>query len=274
MLGGSLAFATMGTLAHALGTRCGWQVIALARCLVPLLLAIALARAGGARLVIWRPGTLWLRSIAGSVSLVGTFYALTRLPVSDVFTLTSLSPLWVAMLSWPLLGELPPGHVWLSAASGVAGTILIQQPHLAEGNFASLVALACSLSTALAMMGLHRLRRLDTSAIVAHFSAVALLGCVACFFLFERAVPSFNPWDGWGVLMLAGIGLTATVGQLFLTKAFTAGPPARVSVVGLSQIVFAMALDWLLWDQTFGPARLAGITLVIVPTAWLMLYRA
>jgi drug/metabolite transporter (DMT)-like permease len=73
--------------------------------------------------------------------------------------------------------------------------------------------------------------------------------------------------------MLLGVGVTATVGQLFLTKAFASGPPAKVSVVGLTQIVFAMLLERLLWDHTFRPASLLGTILVMAPTAWLMAYR-
>ena len=38
--------------------------------------------------------------------------------------------------------------------------------------------------------------------------------------------------------MLLTVGVCATVGQLFLTKAFRAGPPAKVSVVALTQAGF------------------------------------
>ena len=53
MLSGSLAFAVMATLAHALGVHyhCDWQVIAIARTGLALVLAAGLARAAGARLV-------------------------------------------------------------------------------------------------------------------------------------------------------------------------------------------------------------------------------
>ncbi|HEX5270497.1 MAG TPA: hypothetical protein VFW33_08435, partial [Gemmataceae bacterium] len=85
---GSLAFSVMGTLAHLLRADCDWRVIALARSTLALAGAALLARAARARLVFWRPRILWLRSVAGSFSLIGTFYALTRLPVSDVLTLT------------------------------------------------------------------------------------------------------------------------------------------------------------------------------------------
>lgn len=273
MLCGSLAFAVMGALAHALGASCDWQVIAIARAALPLVLAIGLAQVAGARLVIWRPGTLWVRSIAGSLSMVCMFFALTRLPVSDVFTLNNMFPIWVALLSWPVLNEPPSGQVWLSVASGVLGVVLIQQPHIAEGNFAVVAALASSFLTAVAMLGLHRLQAIDPSAIVAHFSAVALLFCTASYFAFDHSAEAPDLLAGGRLLLLLGIGLSATVGQLFLTRAFAAGPPAKVSVVGLTQVVFSMLLDRLLFGHRFQALALLGMGLVLAPTAWLMIGR-
>jgi drug/metabolite transporter (DMT)-like permease len=273
MLIGSFAFALMAALAHALGPYCDWQVIALARTGLALVFSLLLAWSAGVPLVFARPRTLWIRSIAGSISLICTFFALPRLPVSDVLTLTNTFPIWVALLSWPLLGEMPSWRVWLSVAGGVAGVALIQQPHFAAGNFASFVALGGSFSTAVAMIGLHRLRHLDVRAVVVHFSTVSLLFCVASLFLFERGVTPREGVAGWPLLMLFAVGTTATVGQLFLTKAFASGPPDRVSVVGLTQVVFAMALDMVLWQRSFDRLAILGTVLVVAPTAWLMTHR-
>jgi drug/metabolite transporter (DMT)-like permease len=270
MLAGSLAFATMGALAHALGSSCDWQAIAVARAFMPLVFMATIALAGGTPLVLWRPRTLWMRSIAGSVSMVGTFFALTRLPVSDVFTLTNMFPIWIALLSWRLLRERPAPAVWISVVSGVVGVVLLQQPHFAEGNFATLVALASSLSTALAMIGLHRVKGIDVKAIVVHFSGVALVFCLASFFLFDRTMNLEESLSGQSLLLLLALGICATIGQLFLTKAFTVGSPAKVSVVGLTQIVFGMAFDMLWWHRTFTAWTLFAMVLVIAPTAWLL----
>jgi drug/metabolite transporter (DMT)-like permease len=53
--------------------------------------------------------------------------------------------------------------------------------------------------------------------------------------------------------------------------AFAAGPPARVSVVGLSQVGFTMLLEMALWHRSFSGSTLVGIALVIAPTAWTLL---
>ena len=272
MVCGSFAFAVMGTLAHALRTDCDWRIIALARSGVALAGAALLAGGAGVRLVLWRPRILWMRSLAGSCSLVGTFYALTRLPVSDVLTLTQMFPVWVALLSWPLLGERPSGGVWIAILSGAVGVTLIQQPHFAAGNFASVVALASSLSTAVAMLGLHRLHGIDHRAVVVHFSAVSLLFCVAAFLFGPGEVPLALPESG-SLMLLLGVGAAATVGQLFLTRAFAAGPPARVSVVGLTQVIFALIIDVCVLRQDVDGRKLLGVALVGAPAAWLLASR-
>ncbi|MCI0379783.1 MAG: DMT family transporter [Gemmataceae bacterium] len=273
MLIGSFSFACMGALAHEVGAYFDWQFVAIARSAFPLVIMAVLALAGGARLVFFRPPILWMRSIAGSISLVGTFFALTRLPVADVFTVTNIFPIWVALLSWPLLGEFPSRQVWLSALCGVVGVALIQQPHLSAGDFTILVALGVSLFTALAMIGLHRLKGLDIRAVVVHFSSVSLCFALGAYFLFDHETPRRAPSGSLPWVELAGVGIAATIGQLFLTKAFTLGDPAKVSVVGLTQIVFALVLDAVFLGNPLAPIKLLGIPLVIAPTAALLLRR-
>lgn len=273
MLSGCFFFTLMGAMTHALGPNCDWRLIALARSSLALLFASGLAMHAGVRLIFFGPRTLWIRSLAGSVSLVSTFFALTRLPISDVLALTNMFPIWVALLSWPLLHEPPGGEVLLAVCSGVSGVALIQQPHFAQGNFAILLALFSSFFTAIAMLGLHRLSDLDPRCIVVHFSGVSSLVCLLALFLGWNSVtleiPTFQSW--W---LLLGVGFTATVGQLFLTRAFAEGSPAKVSVVGLTQVVMAIVLDRVLFGRSFSVMTILGMALVLLPTGWLMIQQA
>jgi len=271
MLLGSLAFSAMATLTHGLGSRCDWELVATVRAGLALSIAALLVWRRGARFVLWRPGVMWIRSISGTVSLLCTFYALPRLPISDVLTLTNMFPIWVALLSWPLLGEIPRKDAWLAIAVGLLGVVLVAQPHLAEARLVpAMVAVAASFSTSVAMMGLHRLRDVDPWAIVAHFSGVAFVTCLAVLLLDPKDSWAASTLDTQSLAMLAGVGLCATIGQFFLTKAFAAGPPARVSVVALTQVAFAMAFDVLIWHRTFDAWSLGGILLVMAPTGWLI----
>lgn len=275
MLCGAFAFAIMGAFAHALRDGCDWQAVAIGRSLVPLCLAVVLAHRAGEKLVFSGPPSLWVRSIAGSISLVSSFYAFTHLPISEVFTLTNLFPIWVAVLSWPLLKVVPAPDVWVCAIMGIVGVVLIQQPHAGRANhetIAALVAVGASLCSAVAMIGLHRLKAIPTWAIVVHFSFVSLLFSGGSYFVFERspANGAQSEWSTTTLAMLLGVGVSATIGQFFLTKAFTSGPPARVSVVGLTQVGFGMLFDAVLWKQSFGWMTLLGTLFIVAPTIWVL----
>jgi drug/metabolite transporter (DMT)-like permease len=269
MLLGSMSFSVMNALVHGLAQeqRCDWAVAAVARTGLALVFAVGLAAAGGARLVLLRPRSLWMRSLAGSISLVCTFFAMTRdVPVSSVLAITSAFPIWVALLQWPLVGERPGRAVWLSVFAAVGGVFLIHDPTRADGTVATAFAVVASLATAVAMLGLHRLQWLDTRAVVAHFSGVSLVFCAVALLSAEVRVPVERLAEPTTLAMLLGVGLSATIGQLFLTKAFTVGSPAKVSVVGLTQVVFSMVLA----GEAFDGVRLVGIALVLAPTAWVI----
>ncbi len=245
MLAGALGFAGMGGFAHALGSRCDWLVIGLVRAAFMFVAMVLWARASHVRLVVFHPPTLWVRSIAGSVSLVCNFFALTRLPVADAITISNIYPLWIVLLTALWLRQPPTLREFLGVVSGLAGVALIQRPHLGGDRFAVLVAVFSSVSTALAMLGLHRLKGIDARAIMAHFAGVSSL-IAGLWLLAKPEALSPEVLEPGTLGMLLGVCVTGTFGQFCLTKAYAAGPPSRVSVVGLSQVVFAMAIDVLL----------------------------
>lgn len=96
MIAGSFSFTWMGIWTFALsqsaadGELAGdWRVIAFFRSLIAFFGAVVCCALRGGRFIVIRPPMIWLRSIAGSASMVCTFFALTRLPTPEVLTLTN-----------------------------------------------------------------------------------------------------------------------------------------------------------------------------------------
>ncbi|HEV3384736.1 MAG TPA: DMT family transporter, partial [Gemmata sp.] len=232
--------------------------------------AALMALVSGAKLVFW-PWRLWVRSVAGSGSMLCTFYAFGKLPTADVVTLTNTFPIWVAILSWPLYGHLPDRNMLIAILIGVVGVALVEHPHFESGNLGVIFALAAAALTSVAMLGLHSLGNLDPRAIVVHFSAVATVFCLTAFVIGPRDHDTSKVLETAVLLKLLAMGLTALIGQMFLTLAFSAGAPAKVSVIGLTQIVFALAFDaWYFGREVSDARTLIGTVLVIAPTAWLL----
>ena len=273
MLGGCFFTACMGLFAHLLKDSCDWRLIALARSSVAFVLAFVLARLSGATLVFWRPSALWLRGCASSLSLLCTFFALAQLPTSEVMTLTNTLPIWVALLSWPLLRIRPTLSVWVASLCGVCGVALIQAPHFdagAKATSAVVLSLTAALTSAVAMLGLHRLKGLHPWAVVVHYSGTATLFVLASWTI-GRPPELDVLTDKKTLVLLLAVGIAATLGQLCVTRAFTSGQPMRISVVGLMQVVFALGLDVLFVGPNLQLLTLAGIGLVLAPTAWMMM---
>jgi len=272
MLCGSFSFTVMAVLVHdvvQVARVCDWQTTALFRAGLVAVFAVMLAWAGRVRLV-WTPWRLWVRSGAGSCSMVCTFYAFGKLPTADVITLTNTFPLWVALLSWPLYRQRPDRNILLAILMGIVGVVLVEQPHFAQRNWGVVAALAAALFTAVAMLGLHALKGIDPTTVVVHFSSVATAVCFAVFLLTPQEHSLSRLSEGTAWIKLLGMGLAALVGQIFLTLAFVGGAPAAVSVVGLTQIVFALVFDVWLFGHPVDVLTLLGTALVIAPTAWLL----
>ncbi len=274
-------FAVMGLLTHWLGLprevggppRVSWAAVATVRSVVATLCAAGLTLAVGAKFVTLRPRTLWVRSVAGSTSMIATFYALAHLPTSDVLTLTNTSPVWVAVLSWPLGRERPTAGVWVAVVMAVAGVAV------AVGDFdggAAMdavpagLALGAAAFTAVAMLGLNRLSGVHPFAVVTHFSAVsAVFGAVTWSVAgADGDAEWYTHPDVWAGIV--GVGLTAFLGQVFLTLAFSRGVATRVSVVGLTQVVLVMFGEQLLGWKPATLHGLFGTAMVLGPTAWLI----
>jgi drug/metabolite transporter (DMT)-like permease len=270
MLWGAFAFAAMGAFGHAAGERCSWHFVPVARTVVAFVISFAVAKAAGVRLVFPGPRMLWLRSAGGSVGLVCNFYAITHLPVSDALTISNTIPIWVTLFGWLFFRERPNAGTWAAVLMGVAGIALVQQPHFAGNWFACLMALAGAFFTALGMLGLNRLGGIDPRAIVVHFSAASSLTTILFLLLTEARAEVGQVSGALTIVLLVMTGVSGVFGQWGVTLAFSRGHAARVSVVALTQILFALVFDLLIWRRSVNATTLIGMLLVIAPTAWLL----
>jgi drug/metabolite transporter (DMT)-like permease len=270
MLSSALSFATMGALTIHLARSSDWRFLAFIRAALMLVFAGGIGLATGAPFIFRGTPMLWMRSLVGSLSMVCTYYTLTHLQFSEATTLIKSYPLWVAILSWFVLKEKPSTKVLAAILVGLAGVVLVAQPHFDQARVAIAVGVLSSICTAVVMLGLNRLAHIDARSIVMHFAISATVACGVVYLISGRGGPIAVFADSSSVMMLLGMGLMGTIGQIALTRAFALGDPSRVSVVGLSEMIFSAAYERILWQRSFGWMTLAGMALVAAPTAWLL----
>ena len=260
----ALAFSVMSVFVKWLGARLPTQEIVFVRSLVSLAISLALLRRAGVAPGGNRRWLLLLRGTWGFFALSCAFYALANLPLADATMIQYLHPSFTALLAALLLGERADRSLVASIALGSAGVLLVTRPAFLFGGAASALpplavaaALGGALLTAVAYVGVRSLSATEHPlVIVLYFPLVAAPASLPS--VLARGVwPQGIEW-----LCLAGVGVSAQLGQLWLTRGLALETASRATALSYLQIVFATLWGMLFFGELPGPYTLAGAGLI------------
>ncbi len=198
-----------------------------------------------------------VRGVAGLGAMYCFFYALAHMRLAEAVLLNYSMPLFLPFIEKLWLGEPVPPRLGRSLSLGFAGVILILKPGPGLFEPVALFGVGAALLGALAQVGVRRLTQTEpTTRIVFYFALIATT---------VSALPLAHAWvtpapSLWGILLATG-GL-ATLGQIFLTRAYAEAPAARVGPFIYATVVFAAVLDWLVWGSLPGLLTALGAVLV------------
>jgi S-adenosylmethionine uptake transporter len=207
-----------------------------------------------------------LRSIFLLCSLVGYFHALTQLPLALAVTISYLAPIFVAVLSVPVLKERPSNAIWLALGAGLVGVSISVWPELAAGlggvSTARLIGMASAAAAALSFAGVLLLARR-----MAHRDSIwTILLIQSLLPLLLLAAPAALTWkpvaasDIALILLAGGLG---TLGLLGITWAFTRLEASRLAPMEYTSFVWAGLLGYLLFGEVPTPTTAASAILII-----------
>jgi drug/metabolite transporter (DMT)-like permease len=238
----------------------GWEVGGV-RFLGGALVAYGLGRARRVPLRVGDQKNAWLRSLFGTLNACAVFLALgsPRIAVGDVATLSATAPLFVALLSGPVLGERVSPRVVAGAVLGFTGVAVLSRPALHVSGDLALALLLGALSYGLAILRLRRLGPRESSeAIALHMSLVA--GVV----MLLLSLPRFTVPTPRALLPLALSAAAGGLGQVTMSRAYGLGRAARLSAVSYAGVVFTYLLEALSFARRPGLHQWAGAGLVVI----------
>ena len=169
-------FAGMNVGARVASRHVPWPEVAASRALFGALTAASVGALRGKSLRVVHQRAAWMRSLFGTTALLIGFYAVSTqsVPLGDIVTLGATSPVFIALLSAPLLGEHVGGRVWVSVPLAFAGVALVVQPSLHVALPIAGVVTVGAFASALAMIWLRKLGPGESGeAVVLHFSLVS-----------------------------------------------------------------------------------------------------
>ena len=262
MLVAGLFFATMAVFVKLGSEQFDATELAFYRSLFTLVSAAAIVVAVRGTVRTQFMGPHLIRSIAGAVSLVGYFYAISKLPLATAQTLNYTSPIFLAIATVVVLGERFSNWLVVAIVVGFIGVALLLQPTFAAGNEGpAMIGLFSGVVASWAYLSVRTLGRLGEPdyRVIFWFGAVATLGCG----LWQLATSTFHPVNFGNLWILVGMGVFATLAQLAMTRAYRLGNTLVVGALSYSTLVFGAIATYAVWRQNLAPLEWIGMAVIV-----------
>ncbi|HVO03548.1 MAG TPA: DMT family transporter [Candidatus Cybelea sp.] len=216
-----------------------------------------------------------IRSCCNLFTMLSFYLALKLVPLPNAICIALASPIFVTILSIPMLKEHVGIRRWSAVAVGFLGIVLIAQPTAKGINLESLLALFTDPGAAgpqwgsiLALLSAAAWaatqvssRQLSTSEpshrILFYYSLVVVV-------VLGVAMPFYWITPSWhDVLLFVAIGLMGTAGQFCLNQAFRYGEASLVAPLDYTGLIWATIIGWIFWNDKPTLTMTLGAAIVV-----------
>ena len=211
------------------------------------------------------PGLVLLRAVFATGASLCAWNAFARLPLADAYAFIFTVPLWVTVLSVPVLGERVRVRRAGAVVVGFAGILVMLRPGEAGLQLGHLFAAGAALSAASAMLTTRVIGRRARGGV--QLAALCLLMLTVTAPSVAAAPPTL---DAATLALLVTAGGLLGLAQFAIWTALQHGPAAVVSPFQYSQLLWATLYGALVFGDWPAPTTLAGAGIVIASGLYIM----
>jgi len=197
-------------------------------------------------------GTLF---IIGSMLIV---WSLGELPLATAITMLYISPIFMVILSVPLLGERISRHRWVAVIGGFAGVLIIMRPGGAGFQWALMLPLLAAMVNALRDVLTRKLARTETSISILFWSNIILM--TGGFMTLPMGwAPVSTPDAFWFV----AAGIFNGTAHFCIIDALRTGEASALAPIRYTALLWAALLGFLVWGEVPELWLLAGAAVIV-----------
>jgi drug/metabolite transporter (DMT)-like permease len=206
-----------------------------------------------------KPGLHLIRNIFHFTGQNLWFYAITVIPLAQVFALEFTAPLWVLVLAPLVLGERLTKIRILAAFAGFIGILIVTRPSAETINIGTFAAMAAAIGFAGSILFTKRLTRTETLTCILFWMTLSqsIFGVICAGFDGDIALPSITttPW-------LAVIALGGLTAHFCLTTALSIAPATLVTPVDFLRLPLIAIIGMLFYQEPIDVLVILGATLI------------
>lgn len=211
-------------------------------------------------------GHFW-RGAAGVSAMYCYFLSYQLLPLSDAIALGLSGPIFLTILSVPLLGEKVGWRRWSAVIVGFVGVMIMTRPGSGVFDPAALVPLLAAAFYALAMISIRKMSATEPpTTIVFYFTLFAMIASL--FTLPLGLLDADLAWkrpQGLGeIALLVLIGTMGGAAQIALTTAFRRASVSIVAPFDYMALVYGFLMGFLLFDELPDHYLIIGGSVVVM----------
>ncbi len=261
MSGSILSFSAMAVAGRAVSPVLDTFELMTWRSIIGLVIVVAVAGAMGLLRDIRsdRLGTHLIRNVFHFTGQNLWFYALTVIPLAQVFALEFTSPLWVILLSPLLLREGITRTRLLAAAVGFAGILVVARPGISTIDAGVLAAAGSAIGFAGSAIFTKRLTRHEGIVSILFWLTVmqTVFGLAGSAVDGDVALPTMAvmPW-------LVLLGIAGLVAHLCLTQALRLAPAAIVMPLDFARLPVIAVVGMLMYDEPIDLLVFVGAAII------------
>ena len=263
-----LLFLGVTVLVKILGPRVPAPEAAFLRYLLGLVLLIPMLKTS---LKDKLDSVLWVNFIARGIfhtlAVVLWFFAMTQIPIAEVTAMNYLSPVYVALGAVLFLKEKMAIRRVLAVIFALVGALVILRPGFREVS----VGHVAMMGTAIFFAGSYLFAKHLTNRVSAE-TVVIMLSILVTIGLFPLAYIVWVPPRVDELIILFGVAVLATLGHYTMTKAFMAAPVTVTQPVTFLQLIWAISVGALFFNENIDPFVIAG-GIIIVSSVSFMTWR-
>lgn len=189
------------------------------------------------------------------------------MPVADALAIAFVEPFILLILGSFIFGDQVGPRRIAACAVGFCGALLVIQPSIQVFGLVALWPLGTAFAFAFYMLVTRAISAwMHPVAMQVHTSWTGVVLCLPVLLLADGSgIATLDPvWpDGLNWIWLFGVGFWAAVSHMAMTYALKYAPSATLAPLHYSEIVVAVILGYLIFDDFPNPLTWAGIAIIV-----------